>query len=775
MVDTVRTKAEILALLADNTTGNASPQDMRDQTVSAWRLTTYELVSEFVAAVVAGMTADDGEVVQAGDVLFVANSTATGLPGLPGYRPLGQALFPHFGAIADGTIDIDDTTNIYEPTGTGAVTGTDNFAALVAAAAWSNDNREKVRIPSGVFRCAIPNVEKSVLIAAGTFLHLEGDGPDSVIIMDDDPTFIGPGTGQTGNIFIGSAQSLDTANYDRGINDVFIIKNLMLRGTWWRDVEKGERSWLSAGQPYRAHALSPTNCSLVELDGVHLRDVLGFGSRGVSNQIARYRNCDLRRICGDGLRGEDCSNYDVSHNFILNCDDDSITNPDRDDIPNSLRPRRSVTNISYNMIVASEGPLVLGPANLSMHGNKLFRTYGTGLSAFTFSADTTSRGEGGFVAVSILGNHIIDHLQASNRTEPPDNTWQGTVSSMLLAGGDQDANTTADPIGEGTGTPLTEPWYSGDVPWGALHAQDTAGTVNSISGYVGTGLLVANNLIMRTLPPATLYSDWGYGKRFTRWGFDDPVVTDTEFATNAVQFSGWFEGVNVSNNDVFGFVEGAGYLFIDPETDMAYRNISFNGGSVRRCKHGIDLAAVSGAHPQDIKFDGMLFDLDPSRVQSARGTDNKWTGTGSSDPTCIRATFVSGLTILNCVFKNAANCWSLLGGVTDNNSDNATVRGNIGVCDFGEAGTDSTDADNRGLGRILTSSDAITYQVRDLDPSSGTYREMKTGMKTTAAARQTSGSYVRGHAIRLTDGTIDYRLTTGSAHVNLVDWVNNGL
>ena len=129
---------------------------------------------------------------------------------------------------------------------------------------------------------------------------------------------------------------------------------------------------------------------------------------------------------------------------------------------------------------------------------------------------------------------------------------------MVFAGGDQDNNTTADPIGEGTGTPVTEPWYSGDVDWGALHAQDTAGTINSISGYVGTGLVISGNVVMRTLPTATLYSDWGFGKRFTRWGFDDPVVSDTEFATNGMQFSGWWNGVTVADNEVFGFRQGAG-------------------------------------------------------------------------------------------------------------------------------------------------------------------------------------------------------------------------
>lgn len=56
MVDTIRTRAQVLALLADNVTGDISPQDVRDMLVSLFGVYGSIYVKDAVAGQVPGVT-----------------------------------------------------------------------------------------------------------------------------------------------------------------------------------------------------------------------------------------------------------------------------------------------------------------------------------------------------------------------------------------------------------------------------------------------------------------------------------------------------------------------------------------------------------------------------------------------------------------------------------------------------------------------------------------------------------------------------------------------
>ena len=123
MVNTVRTQAELLALYADNNTGQISPQDGRDLIASVFAR-AYDLRSDFVTA---DPNMDDGQVVSAGGVQYVASSGAIAISGLLGWLPFGtSAVFSQFGAVGDAVIAADGTLT----------SGTDDTTAMQAAVDW---------------------------------------------------------------------------------------------------------------------------------------------------------------------------------------------------------------------------------------------------------------------------------------------------------------------------------------------------------------------------------------------------------------------------------------------------------------------------------------------------------------------------------------------------------------------------------------------------------------------------------------------------------------
>lgn len=663
----------------------------------------------------------------------------------------------------------------YDPYGDGATTGTDNLENLRSAVNLMALTKRPCYLPSGTYRCQVTDVEQTSIIEVGAYFHIFGDGKGAAkIIMDDNRFFDGtPLTnGQLGNIFFGSRHIFDETNYSRDADDVFYMRGFTLHGTWWREMEGlRDRTW-TAGTPYRLHAFGASNCADVWIDDFAAIDVLGFWSRSRSNASFVVTNSLVQRVCGDGIRGEDCPRYIVDRNTVIHCDDDSITNPDLDDRPNDLGPRRSGAVVTNNTIIGAEGPLILGPAGVLFEGNRLFRTYGTGLSAFAINTDSANRGEGGFRNVIIRGNIIEDHMRPSQRATNPDGTWGLDTDAVNVNGAIATALSTANPIGEGAGTPAdTDPWHTGDFLWGAMHLQDMVGlddVYDEASGARGHGLIMGQMVIRRTLGEAERYSDWGYGRRFTRWGFDNPEVLDEHFAENAIRMGGQFDGVLGHNLEISGFRAGACVQFDNANTSGRYKNVHFNDCMFTDCQHGFDADAAGGAHSHDITIRGGVIDCDPYRRSSDRAAGNRWAVTSANAPTGVHLSFLRGVTIDGVTFKNCANMWTLEGGAIENPEFN-TILNCIGIVNFGEAGANTTHPDNESIGRIPVVSKQVTYQVRDLDPASATFDHPIEGMRVTGGARPTTGKYVTGH-IHRSGASFDERLTTGSGHVGGTDW-----
>lgn len=691
---------------------------------------------------------------------YKLDSTATTADGWPfdGAIPWGKWFVEHWGAVGDGAVDIEESF-AYLPTGTGAVSGTDNYAAIKQAVKRASASRRMLCVQELTYRVQIPDVDAQVIFPSNGHFHLKGNGE---IIGDDNRFYNGAGgAGQLGNVLFGT-DTAKTGSLDNDTHDFFKIEGVTLRGTWWREMEGlKDRTW-TANDGYRLHMIGGSNCKQVELIGVTFKDVIGMASISEHGQQFTAHNCNLNRVGGDGIRGIDFSSQIVTNNRILHCDDDSIALAADDVVPNAARPRRRTAIVTNNIIECSEGPIFLGALDLTFSNNKMSMTYGTGLTVFAQKSDDASKGEGGVAAISMVGNTVLNHMSASTRTTTPSGGWGSAIPAVLIGGNGSPL------IGFETTTPTKSPWDATELTWGALHAQDVA-QPTAVSGYAAYGLTCSDMVVMRTLPTAANYSDYGYGKRFTRWGFDDPAVADANFAEDGIKVGGYWDGLSIVNPRIMGMIGGAGVRFSTTADDMSLRNVVVDGGDIIDCNNGVDGSAAGGSHEQDVLVQNVRFNLDPHRRSTSRNS-NGWSVTTFAAPTCIKFNYVTGVSMLNNRFQNASNPWSVEGGVTDANGGNGRVHGNVGVVDFGEAGTSSTHSGNLGLGRIHTASEAISYEVRDLVPTSATFGTPRDGMKCTNAALSGSGYYVRGHIQRLTNGQAYYRLLTGTGAVVNTDW-----
>lgn len=690
---------------------------------------------------------------------------------------MGRIDARQIGCVMDGAISINDGASEHTPTGTGLMSGTDNYTAMRNAYGVAKFFGVTLWL-AGFFYIRVPDGFSSNVIEVEN-LHLAGPSPELCgIYFGGSHAYTA--VQQSANTMIGPA-SRYSASLTRTTYDYFIIENVTLRGAWWYEVENANRSWATTF-PYRVHGPSPWNYRHARLQNVRVWDAIGFGIYGKSCIKMEVINCDVRRNTADGIRGEDVSDYTVRDCFVDSSGDDAITNPQPDDTSNTLRPRVGRCLITGNTVIRSEGILILGPAQTVVANNKLKLCGGTGLSVFAPSANTDqAMGEGGMRTCIVANNIVEDQMYAPVTDAAMPGTWEATAPhGITIQGGIAWAGSTALPLGESAGSDANPPWYGTDVGWGALHLFDAVDTsytavTAAASGYRAYGLIVANNIIVRTLPAVATYSLWGMGERHMRWGYENPAVTDANFAVNGMRFGGMFDSAVVQGNEIKGFISGAGIFLDDAENDLYYKSFLITGNTIKDCRNGIYTDA-SGTRYQDITVLGNLIDCDPRRIQTERdktaGDHGKWTTIDGTAPACVNLSAMRGCKVISNVFMNAANPWLLEGGATETITHN-TVRGNIGVVDFvnGTASPTTTDAANRGLGRIHRASPMITYEVRDLDPASGTYNQTRAGMQHYSAAIPASGYYVAGHRVDRTTGGYWQRLTTGTAHVDTTDWL----
>jgi|AntRauTorckE5430_2_1112549.scaffolds.fasta_scaffold00152_30 hypothetical protein len=323
------------------------------------------------------------------------------------------------------------------------------------------------------------------------------------------------------------------------------------------------------------------------------------------------------------------------------------------------------------------------------------------------------------------------------------------------------------------------------------------GPSGSLPQRVNSGVLIEGNIVKRTLPAVDNYSDWGYGKMFSRFkdtevvpgyivdGEADPVILDQHLSARSLEIRDGLQQSLIVDNTFDGTGQEGVKFRVGRLTkaDFHYRDLVFKNNIIRDFrKVGVDLDSDYNDTVQDITFEDNNFNGDPYFKNTDRdGFGGTLTGGWTTLGDCrgINSTRLRGLTVTRNTFSNVSLSYSF--GSTKNQN---LILNNFIV---GEPSSDpdisptSFSTSHKGVGLYPGDMDyEATLVYTDSDPLSATYSEkLVQQFKSVEFNPPSSGYYFRGQNIvarnsSVTDGNILFgyrRATYGTGHVLNVDWV----
>ncbi len=482
---------------------------------------------------------------------------------------------------------------------------------------------------------------------------------------------------------------------------------------------------------------------------------MGFVARNCTD--VQVSSCIARYCAIDGINMAQCNGVTIESCTVEHCDDDGIAV--HSDVFDPGLVRRSVV-VSGNRLFDCQGIKVMAPRGTAIIGNTIdcCRTHGI---SFATAAPNGALSEGMAAAMAslITGNVITNivnrlALDALNQNAP----------GILISGASARAGSLGAVPGEARAGAVVDPY-----PYFA--ANSAAATTPTPGSF---GLVVANNFIGRTLPACNgtvtapvayaKWSDYGFGKIFTRNGWLDPALSESDMRDHAVVVSdGVIRDVLITGNIIRGMLSGLA-LFQAQRMD----NIVFRANQVVDClSYGV---VVSNTGTMRAYIEENLFDLDPFMKHPNRGPNGTWLAPG--DPTGIKAQAGSGVMVRRNIFRNMCRD-------SDKASDAAVTtwlfEGNIVEADPTTYGAFSTA--NKGIGIIRAAAGTLLAQT-DSNPASSAFGQILTMPVQAAGSMPSSGKWLAGHFVRnaavsVSGGLINLgwsRVTTGSNNVLLTDW-----
>ncbi len=502
---------------------------------------------------------------------------------------------------------------------------------------------------------------------------------------------------------------------------------------------------------------------MIFVDGLEFRNICVEYSR-VMGIVARncvdvtVRGCVVRYCARDGINLSQCSAVTVDGNTVEHCDDDGIAI--HSDIYDPWVVRKNVI-ISNNRVFGCQGIKVLSPRATAVIGNVVDCCRAQGIS-FASEPVTGIAIEGmAAAAVSLIcGNVVTNTIDRRNI----DNLNQN-APGIRITGTSARAGTAGAVPGEAKNSNSTivdpYPYFS----------------ANSILSTVATpgahSLIVSDNFIGRTLPAANntvtvprvyaRYADYGFGQMFTRTGWINPQLAESDMRDHAILVEGGVvRDVLISGNMIRGMNSG---LALQQATRL--ENIVFRGNQVVDCRsYGV---VVNTTGTVRAYIDDNIFDLDPFFRAANRGANGTWSSLG--EPTGIRALAGSGVVVRRNVFRNLCRDSDI---ATDVANSGWLFEGNIVEADPATTGFSTT---NKGVGQIRASAGTLLTQAES-NPGSTNFGKILTMPTGAATAMPSTGKWLSGHFVRnaapalagslLTLGWT--RLTTGSGNVVGTDW-----
>jgi hypothetical protein len=488
--------------------------------------------------------------------------------------------------------------------------------------------------------------------------------------------------------------------------------------------------------------------------------VMGIVARSCVDVTAE--NCTVRYCARDGISFAECAAITVAGCTVEHCDDDGITA--HANIYDPWLVRRNVV-ISGNRVFGSQGIKVLAGRNFSITGNVIDCCRAQGISVCTVAADNVStEGETAAQVGSITGNIITNtinrqNIDGLNKTNP----------GIIISGDAARAGSLGTIPGEAStaSASVIDPYPYVDVN----SNQSSTATPGSF------GIIVSGNVIARTLPacnssstnPATgrpfaAFTDYGFGQMFTRNGWLNPTLAESDLRGDAISISGGVvRDVLITGNVIRGMYSGLAL-----NNAVRLENIVFRGNEVVDCYGWGVLINTSGTLRAYIEDN--LIDLDPYMKHPNRGPHGTWLAVGGG-PDGIHGQTGSGVFVRRNIFRNLCRDSTQ---ASDQLAAGWLFEGNIIEAD--PAGVGFSTA-SKGVGYLRNGGGTLLCQV-DSDPGSATFGQVLNAPAVAAPAQPANGKWVVGHVVRndapaVAGGVVNLgwvRLTTGSNNNAGSDW-----
>ena len=532
----------------------------------------------------------------------------------------------------------------------------------------------------------------------------------------------------------------------------FSMQNLTVEGSWGTARREGTGSLISG-----------RNIDNVYINGVRFLNGRFFGININLCTNVVVTNCRFKYICRDMCAVWNTPNTLISNNIFLGNDDDGISLNSAGFEPDNgvVKSRLIVTS---NVLEDCGGIRVQSPNTVIIANNILQRNKGNA-QIKVGALNSTGFYQANPQTVLIENNIITDILDRFLATEIAlsINVRVGLKLETL-------ESTVADEIAD---------------PYNFYYT--TTGAAGGDSVRTSSGIFVRGNVIKRTLPAVTNYSDWGFGRMFTRFstdtfapdGFVDPEIPESAMSARCVEIEGPLKDATFQDNSFFhNSAQIVDFQVSDGGTisDNYWNNVRFIGNTFSNCTgRALDFTDSENTS-QNVLVKGNYFDLDPLQVGGSRSTNGTW----GSAVNCVGvyAFDVSGVQIVDNIFKNCGSPY-IQGSASasiykKNNRFVGEPAANV------SAGTHSTS--NKGLGlfpsEVLECPSQLIYE--DSDPASATYGQLleQPARRVSGTTPPTLGFYFEGQLVFTNAGSLQTgfkefayrRLTTGTGNVSGTDW-----
>lgn len=682
----------------------ASANSFPIEALSAERLTkmNYPTRAALVAAHVDGDT-PDGTIKSDGTVQYVASAGAavTGLPA--GLLPYGIAESKHFGAACDGVTN--DTT------------------AINNMLTYFNTGIKRVRFSRGT----------SLYDGGGKVLasgKIDGYGRDVSKVK----------------FTVGGETLLENRPVDATPLDSLEVCDFEIEGDWGGldhtdTLLQNENETLKGGKPIVIY-----NTQYVNIHHMKMSYFRSFGVVVRNHLVLNYTDNIVFNGVREAINAQGGNRVTVSRNYVKNVDDDafnvSVSNESGGGDGDSGNPTDFKLIVTDNEVFGSAGIKCSSASNTVISGNVLRCTRDDGIA---FADDSPFNNSAPSFNVVISNNVVSDVIDRTDIDGLTTNSQYIRLSSAVPTQGLAGAIP-----GESDGTDV-EPIY------------DYLGVnEDGVTRSPHFKAVIEGNILGRTLPNATNFSNYGFGQFWTKNGFLDPAMTDDELqssSSEAIVVTESTRNLLISDNVIGGVFKCV--RISDPASPNRNLKISNNIFT------DFTFSAIdcNQAAYIEIEISNNLFDGDPFHVRSTRNANGTW----ASQTECRGIDLLGeGGIIRDNIFKNVSSPGDLP------NVD--FISGNIAYCNPVSVGS---NVSNGGIRAVPSPEQGWSYVIYDSNPTSGTFQTTLNTTPEAATAQPTSGTWVAGQFVRNSNRSFSsgqlilgwQRVTTGSGHVPGTDWL----